>query len=151
MKKNEKGFTMIETLVASTLIISTLIFLFVQFNNLKRNYDDNFKFDSVQSIHEVKQLLNFYKIHTNYLCEGYTSKPCKNEKNADVTSIYNLLNIKESFIVYDLKSQNLEFNDISTDCTYTCQKFMKKSRTNQNSGRLIAIFKDNTYASIIIK
>ena len=151
MKKNQKGFTMIETLVAATLIISTLIFLFVQFNNLKRSYDDNSKFDSIQSIHEVKQLLNFYKLHQEYLCDGYTTKPCKNEKNTDIINLYNKLNIKESFVIYDLKSQNLEFDDISSDCTYTCQRFIKKSRTDQNTGRLIATFKDNTYASIIIK
>lgn len=151
MKKNEKGFTLLETLVASTLIISTLIFLYVQFNNLNRNYNDNFRFDSVQEIHEAKQLAKYFKANAEDMCDGYNVKPCRNEINGQLSSIYNYLNIKESFVMSDTESQELDFQDIKDYCTYTCQRFMRKSKRNTDNPRLIVVFKNNNYASIIIK
>ena len=54
MKKNNKGFTILETLITSTLIISTLVFLYVQFSNLKQNYQESFEFNTVRGIHKSK-------------------------------------------------------------------------------------------------
>ena len=35
-----KGFMLIETLIASTIILGALIFLFVQFSSVKRGYEN---------------------------------------------------------------------------------------------------------------
>ena len=61
MKKNSNGFTILETLITSTLVISTLVFLYVQFNNLERNYDDSFRFNTVNGIHKAKELSKYYQ------------------------------------------------------------------------------------------
>ena len=44
MKKRNKGFILLETLVVSTFIITLLIYLYVQFSNLKKSYDISFRY-----------------------------------------------------------------------------------------------------------
>ena len=72
MKKNSNGFTILETLITSTLVISTLVFLYVQFNNLERNYDDSFRFNTVNGIHKVKELSKSYQANSSKKCTNYS-------------------------------------------------------------------------------
>lgn len=64
MKKRNKGFMLIETLVVSTFIISTLIYLYVQFTNLKKSYDISFRYDTITGIYSAKEIDKF--INNNY-------------------------------------------------------------------------------------
>ncbi len=52
MKKN--GFMLIETLVASTIILGALIFLFVQFSAIKRSYEISFKYNTIPGLYNTK-------------------------------------------------------------------------------------------------
>ena len=64
MKKRNKGFMLIETLVVSTFIISTLIYLYVQFTNLKKSYDISFRYDTIPGLYSAKEIDKF--INNNY-------------------------------------------------------------------------------------
>lgn len=150
MKKNNKGFTMLETLVASTLIVSTLVFLYIQFNNLVTGYDESFQFNTVQGIHHAKQLVKYYQTNPTKYCSSYAAKPCLND-SSQVSSIYQLLNVSNSILVYDMKSQDLDFSGISSVCQEQCQKFIKKVRTNTAKPRLVVIYQDHTFASMVIE
>ena len=44
MKKNNRGFTLVETLVVSSFIVGILVFLFAQFSKLKKSYDASFEY-----------------------------------------------------------------------------------------------------------
>ena len=44
MKKNNRGFTLVETLVVSAFIVGILIFLFSQFSRLKSSYEASFEY-----------------------------------------------------------------------------------------------------------
>lgn len=150
MKKNNKGFTMLETLITSTLIISTLVFLYVQFNNLKRNYDDNFRFNTVQGIYNAKELVKFYKNNPGAQCD-FSTNPCINPLNSDSTRMYTILNIKNSIMMSDLTSNTIDYSKILSACNQNCQRFISKIKTNTSNTRLVVIYKDNTFASVLIK
>lgn len=149
MKKNNKGFTMLETLIAATLIISTLVFLYVQFNNLNQSYAESLKFNTVQGIHSANQLASFYRNHTDYQCSGYITKPCLNSREL-VDSIYLKLNIKNTILMLDSRETEVDFSEISNICDLDCQTFIKKVRTETAETRLIVIYQDNTFASVLI-
>lgn len=147
MKKNNKGFTMLETLITSTLIISTLVFLYVQFNNLKRNYDDSFKFNTVEGIHKAKQLTKYYKAKSAS-CD-YISAPCTISYADSVTDKFG---IEGSILMSDLSSSTIDNEDLPSICGDDCKKFIKKlKRTDTTNPRLVVIYKDGTYASVLFE
>ncbi|HPF82896.1 MAG TPA: hypothetical protein PLV83_01835, partial [Bacilli bacterium] len=50
MKKvNNKGFMLTETLIVSTLLITVLLVVFVQFKNVNKKITNGFKYDKVSS------------------------------------------------------------------------------------------------------
>ncbi|MBE6160043.1 MAG: hypothetical protein E7157_03230 [Lactobacillales bacterium] len=64
MKKRNKGFMLIETLVVSTFIITVLIYLYIQFVNLKKSYDTSFSYDTIPGLYSAKEIDKF--INNNY-------------------------------------------------------------------------------------
>lgn len=61
--KNRRGFMLIETLVASTIILGALIFLFVQFSSIKRAYETSFKYNTIPGLYNAKVLTTFLEEH----------------------------------------------------------------------------------------
>lgn len=59
MKKNRQGFTLIETLLVSTFVVGTLIYLFVQFSNIKKTYDIGFERDTVPHLYYVQNIQTY--------------------------------------------------------------------------------------------
>ena len=41
--KNNKGFMLVEALVMSMIVIGTLTFMYIQFQNISRSYEKSFK------------------------------------------------------------------------------------------------------------
>ena len=78
MKKRNKGFILLETLVVSTFIITVLIYLYIQFTNLKKSYDISFRYDTISGLYGAKEIDKF--INNNY---GYTDflEKIESEKN----------------------------------------------------------------------
>lgn len=150
MKKNNKGFTMLETLIASTLIISTLVFLYVQFNNFLTSTHESFEFNTVEGIHKARQLAQYYKKHPSFQCNSYIEKPCINDRTT-VSEIYQLLGVSNSILIYDSPSQNLDFSSVNSICNETCQKFIKNVRTDTSETRLIVIYNDQSFATMLIE
>jgi len=56
MKKNNRGFTLVETLVVSSFIVGILIFLFAQFSKLKKSYDASFEYNTIPSLYKAKNI-----------------------------------------------------------------------------------------------
>ncbi len=59
MKKREKGFMLVETLVVSTLVSVVLIALYVQFNNIVNNFDRDSRYNSVDNLYATQNVKNF--------------------------------------------------------------------------------------------
>ena len=56
MKKNNKGFLLVETLVVSTFCLTVLVILFLQFRTLIINYNNSFKYNTVEGIYNLKTI-----------------------------------------------------------------------------------------------
>ncbi len=59
MKKRQKGFMLVETLVVSTLVSTVLIALYLQFNNIVKNFDRDFHYNSVDNLYAAQNIKNF--------------------------------------------------------------------------------------------
>ncbi len=56
MKKREKGFMLVETLVISTLVSTVLVMFYVQFNNIVKNFSNDFKYNNVNDMYAVQNV-----------------------------------------------------------------------------------------------
>lgn len=168
MNKNSKGFMLLETLIVSTIIVSTLIFLFVQFTNIKDNYEVSFRYNTIPGIYFAKELSDFF-IENDI--NDSLSNTLDNEENGFInikthTYITNgendfyqtmIANMNIKSIIYtsaDLEKLNLYLNSSKVDTSIFPESFkefifsLKSKVTNNN--RLIIMFNDKTFASIII-
>mgnify|MGYP001035392841 CR=1 FL=1 len=59
MKKREKGFMLVETLVVSTLVSTVLIALYVQFNNIVKNFNRDFNYNSINNLYATQTIKKF--------------------------------------------------------------------------------------------
>ena len=59
MKNNNKGFVLLETLMVSSFIIVVLIYLYIQFSDVKQSYNTSFKYDTIQSLYSLKEVDKF--------------------------------------------------------------------------------------------
>lgn len=169
MKKKNRGFMLVETLVVSTFIISTLVYLYIQFINLKKSYDISFRYDTITGLYNIKEVDKF--INNNY---GYAEFI----NNSDMISkgyieLYN----GECNITYFSKYQNYcekLISDIDaktillakSDLTTLKNAFKDKNpysnnlylyvkninnTTNLNTYLLIVEYNDNTFSNIKIE
>ena len=59
MKKNNRGFMLVEILIVVTVIVTSMIFLFVQISNMNNSYDEVFKYDTITSIYAMENIKKF--------------------------------------------------------------------------------------------
>lgn len=59
MIKNNKGFTITEVLILSTVIIGVLIFMYTQFKNINRSFQYSFKYDTVEGMYKANNIAKF--------------------------------------------------------------------------------------------
>jgi len=171
MNKNNKGFMLLETLIVSTIILSTLIFLFVQFSNIKTSYEISFTHNTIPGIYIAKELSDFLVTSGNNTKLDTKLKNVENgfiniTTHTDITygevQFYEKMieNMKIKQIIYTsnenlatLKSY-LNSDKVNKNVfTESFKNFIFKIKVNENNqsyNRLIIMFKDNTFASIVI-
>ena len=154
-KANDKGFMLTETLIVATMLITVLLVLYIQFKNVNRSYEQTFKYNTVNdlySLYNAKKYIekeNYVSIasrlnSSDYVeitdcSQSYFSNPSYCIQLMNNLEIKQLLFTKEN--VKKLKKSNTldsDFND-----------YIKTIKTDNSSAyRLIAKFKNNTYATI---
>ena len=163
-----KGFMLIETLIASTIILGALIFLFIQFSAVKRGYENSFKYNTIPGLYKGRILSNFLntngydKIDSKLNTNGYfiLSGHCPaGEWNSTETELCDKIikTIKAKYVIYvsnnimifqDILSKNND--DISNDFDVGFKKFiLSLDAIEKNQRKRIIIEYDNdTYAVI---
>lgn len=58
-KMNNKGFMLTETLIVATFLVTTLLFIYIQFNNITRTYDTSFKYNTVNGMYNAKNIIQY--------------------------------------------------------------------------------------------
>lgn len=175
MKKNEKGFTLLETLIVSTVVVGTLIYLFTQISNVKTNYDISFRYNTIPGLFSAKNIVDYMKK------SGYSTLiTTLDNSSSDYVTIENnssfdygnndyYLKLKEEtnikkvlFVKDDINSLKDKiracYDSDTTNNTAICneeeelKKFIRNLSTDSlpNTYRLIIEYNDLTFASIEI-
>ena len=153
MKKN--GFVLLETLIATTLIVFVFTIIYIEFGVINENYKSSYNNNTVENLYATNNIKNFILSNgynslipiDNYIditsCENFTSQTqCNNlistlKVNQVILLKDDLKNLKDSMLHDDNISDNFK-------------KFIKNSSYNSinNGYRLMVEFEDNKCASI---
>jgi competence protein ComGC len=169
MKKNRKGFTLIETLLVSTFIIGILIFLFSEFAKLKKSYDSSFENNAIPALYKARNINRFlYSTEgssfiqyledsdsgyleitdcpTNYLKR---SDYCKQLfKDLDVVTVFVS---KETTFKTDLQEDLKNNTDGKySEKLYRFVKGLSINNENYDGYRIIVEFEDEQYATVAL-
>lgn len=168
-KSNNKGFMLLETLIVSTVILSTLVFLYIQFVNVKSSYEVSFRYNTIPGLYMSEEISTFltengYTTLQSYLDNhlssnhGYVNITSSSSVtgNSDLyTNMINDMNI--SYVLFvndDLTTIKTYLSSGSYDGSVFNQEFrkyiLKLTTGGTNKYRLIVAFNDNTFASILI-
>lgn len=158
MKKlNSKGFMLTEVLIVSTLLLTVLLVVYIQFKSLKKNIDNDFLYNEVSSVYNLYNLKNYVEqedfnvlIAKIELQDYYDITDCPKDifKNRNYCqSIINTAKIKQLVVVHEnLYSliENAPFDSEMND-------YIKTIEYEPTYGyRLIASFEDKTFANVRI-
>ena len=135
MKKDNKGFVLLETLMVSTFIIVVLIYLYIQFSSIKQSYSKSFKYDTISSLYSLKEVDKFINDKFGY---SELKENVDNEENRYI-ELYNnnkcsLVNFSSDYSYCDKLMENLNIKTllfISSDTTYLKNK-MKTNNPYSN-------------------
>lgn len=163
--KNKKGFTLVEVLVVSIFIITTLVFLFTQFINLKKSYDNILVYNTVDGLYGTKNI-NDYLNTSNLMMKDIINTVDKNDY-IDISdcskspliyenfcnSLYNSLDVKKVIVTHE---DLVEFKKVlknNNDYSDNLKQYINKTTVKgfENSYRLIVEYNNNNISSIIME
>ncbi|MBP3766475.1 MAG: hypothetical protein J6G98_04780 [Bacilli bacterium] len=154
MKKNS-GFMLFETLIVSTLVLGTLVFLYVQFTKIRNSYYISFRYNTVEGLYYAGNIAKYLEK------TGYESiKENMNDKTyLDITNcaysttlcskIINMEGVKQVlFVNKDITSFKNQLPNINIDKKF--KSFIKRLPDYKNNYeyRLIVAYNNDTYASV---
>ena len=83
MQKNNKGFILVETLLVSVFILTTLVFLFVQFRSIKKGFDDSFKYNTVTGMYAASNFSTYIKEASYATLVDTLKKECEGQSGCE--------------------------------------------------------------------
>lgn len=154
MKKKNKGFMLAETLLVTTFVAGLLIYLYIQFTNLNNNYSDSFTYNTVEDVYALSDVVDL--IYSDETALNTIDEMVNQEKYIDISNcslftnqakckkLFELENINEIFI-----TTNAVPKKYISDYSIGLIKFINKiNPSGIEMYRLVASFKDNTYATL---
>ena len=170
MRNDKRGFTLIETLVVSTVIVSIIVFLFAQFSKLRKSYETSFKNNNIIAVYNAKNINKFlnttnYAVITSSLKNdgiGYvdiSSCPDDYITNSDYCKkMYDFMEVESVFIVREDELNSSKETNFKKYLKNNPEKVHAKfydfvktlsTRTDNAGGyRIIAEFDGNIFAAI---
>lgn len=169
--KNNKGFLLAESLVVSTFVITVLLFLFVQFQNLMTTYKNNMKYNSPKALYSLGTVSNYLSSDPNnltvlnnnlnsqkyFLVYDKANGGCSTLLSLDQSYCNTLFEDADISKLYYTKSDLTELKNYikSNDDSNINQKtrdFIKRLSADEieNKGRFIAEFSSGDYATMAI-
>lgn len=161
MKKNKYGFTLIETLIVSTVVAGSLIYLFLQISKINSNYDNLFKYDSVESIYHTSEVASYLNsigyeelidtLHSSEL--GYvnitTDTGTTTGSNKYYKDLLSKIGAKQAIFTYenyDVLKNSLATIPIDEEIKRYINSM--ESENQIDTYRIVIEFKDNKVASV---
>ena len=154
MKKNS-GFMLFETLIVSSLVLGTLVFLYVQISTIKKTYNESFKYNTIEGLYKAKLLADYLE-KTGYsdIVESMGNGYYKDITDCTLagslcTKIVNNSNINSVlFTSQDITQFKGELNNILLN--NNLKKYIKYLKNTKKGFeyRLIIAYNNDTYASV---
>ena len=69
MKKNRKGFMLVEVVITSTVVLTALVFFYTQFDKLYIKYNERNNYHDVDGLYATKEVINYMITNTNHNLE----------------------------------------------------------------------------------
>lgn len=131
MKRNNKGFMLVEVIITSTIVVTSMIALYTSFNRLYNNYRTRSNYYNLDTTYATKEMvntifasqnetrnINFFINNTFYNSEyGYLIKNAECSEEITLSScetIKNLYKVENMiFVEYDLNSLNTLKSNVS--------------------------------------
>ena len=159
-KMDNKGFMLTEVLIVATFLVTTLLFIYIQFNKITRTYETSFKYNTVNGLYNAKNIVN-YILDDGFekLKIGLAQDDVEFINITDCSNVYfsennycNVLmgssNVKTILFTNEdlsvLKNMQINLNQTMIDFI----NYINYEGTNEY--RIIIEFNDNTFASIKI-
>lgn len=155
MKKiSNNGFVLAETLIVTTFVAGILIFLFIQFSNLSKNYNNSYKYNTVEGLYSLNNIIKLIESDENF--NQNLNNLITSDKYLDITDCSLFSDQKYCLLLFELENiesiyiVNNYFNkSIFNDSKETIKNYINKiSGDGEEKYRIIAEFKDFTFATI---
>lgn len=161
MKMNNKGFLLVESLVVSTFVLTVLMLLYLQFNNLMTNHKKSYTYNSVENIYNLGSMADFLKntgqdvalknnLGNNKYIVLYNDSNCVNLPNSTTILTCNNLaaNMNLKYMIYtdsDVSSLKNYVKNSNDALKQDMKDFITKMDATkiEGKGRLIAKFGDS--------
>lgn len=155
MKKlNSNGFMLAETLIVTTFVAGILIFLFIQFTNLGKAYDDSYIYNTPEGLYALEDIKEYINSDSNlllYIEENITITEyidltdCNLFQNKEYcTNLFNLENIDKVFLTTNDFDKN-SITGYNEDFNIFINKIVKEGNEKY---RLVASFKNGMFATL---
>ena len=159
MIKNNKGFAITEVLVVSTVIIGVLVFIYAEFKNINRSYQNVFKSDTPEGLYLANNIMSYinedtYDVLVNKL-------ETENLKYIDITSCDPLIFSTSSYCELLVEKSNIKKIIFTKEDTSDLKENMDsldeglknyiktiKPLGSKNDYRIIVEYNDETYATL---
>ena len=172
-KNNKKGFALIETLIVSIAVAAILTYIFIQFSTLKRNYNTAFKYDTVEGLYSLQDVVTYIESLPSETKQGYIIDTIQNKEYLHIylDNDEYIDNVENSFSIFNAGSStdnyavklfstlemeqliviNSDYELNNLDLEADIIKYLKnKKRKSGNFYRIIAKYKDGSIASYLI-
>lgn len=162
MRKNNKGFMLIETLLVSVFVVSTLIFVYIQFEKVRNSYQTSFEYNTINGVYNANTILKYLKENgienlNNTIKSGTTYidiTNCPGGYLSNTSFCYRLLSdLKVKKILYvssDVTDFKSKMNQAGISNKF--KRFVNTIKKTSNTGyRLLIEYADESYTSILAK
>ena len=155
--KNNKGFMLVEALVMSMIVIGTLTFMYIQFQNISRSYEKSFNYNTITDLYITNEVKNY--LINNSLVDTFKNEVDNNTskyiKIGDITDS-GFVELKEKGQIKTIILANESLSELkgkkTKDLSEKFNDFINYLKVDKegNGYRLLIEFNDDTYASLRI-
>lgn len=155
MKKiSNRGFMLAETLVVTTFVSGVLIFLFIQFTNLSKNYNESYMYNTIDDLYSLRNIRDYVISDTSAF--SIIEDTISNNSYIEITDCSVFSQTNYCLTLFELENIDKIFisnNEFDKDLFFNYDDNFKKfiNRINPEGTekyRILAQFNDFTYATI---
>ena len=164
MKKNSKGFMLIDTLIVSITVSAILIYLYFQFSNVNDSYNKSFMYNTVEGLYagaDIKENILYNgkdEIYSNINSNSFTDLsncPATYYNNIEYCQmLYETLNIKTVLVtksnLNNIKSA-MDSNQNKNTYDETIRDLINKSPDSSDGYQIFIEFNDGNAAAVWMK